>query len=352
MTTYMYATSLIASGKIQDLVAGDNIFVAAGVTRGSTTTYGFDAIGGSHDVLIRGSVVTQNYGMKIGDDATDPGQRVTIASGGEVMSFESAGVRVLGSGSLVNNAGHISGHSYGLEMYGISNSTTSTVNNSGVIESDGMALSHYLSSATEKLVVNNSGTIKGGTYSFNGFGSDAVEVFNNTGKMIGAIRLDGGNDVYDGHAGHHTSGVIDGGAGNDTIKGGAEADNIVGGAGIDLLSGGGAKDVFWFKTVNQSGHTAATRDIVTDFVHGTDKINLTSIDPVPGGGNEAFVFDAAKGTAGSAVTTGHVAWYQENNAGTANDHTIIMMNTDGDAAIESMIQLNGLVNLTAGDFVL
>ncbi len=52
------------------------------------------------------------------------------------------------------------------------------------------------------------------------------------------------------------------------------------------------------------------------------------------------------------VTFGHVALYFEDNAGSTNDHTIIKFNSDADSALESTIQLNGLINLTAADFLL
>ena len=38
------------------------------------------------------------------------------------------------------------------------------------------------------------------------------------------------------------------------------------------------EDVFDFNAVAETGKTATTRDVITDFVHLTDKINLSLID--------------------------------------------------------------------------
>lgn len=62
-------------------------------------------------------------------------------------------------------------------------------------------------------------------------------------------------------------------AGNDFLNGGQGVDYLVGGAGADMLTGGADADVFWYFK-GDSGVTAATRDVITDFEVGTDTINL------------------------------------------------------------------------------
>jgi Ca2+-binding RTX toxin-like protein len=68
---------------------------------------------------------------------------------------------------------------------------------------------------------------------------------------------------------------IHGGGGSDTIDGGEEGDTIHGGAGNDILTGGADFDTFVFDH-NDDGEA----DVITDFVAGTDKIDLrnTEID--------------------------------------------------------------------------
>lgn len=163
-----------------------------------------------------------------------------------------------------------------------------------------------------------------------------------------------GGSANDKLTGDGLSNGLYGNNGNDVLSGGAGADLLRGGTGVDTATGGTTNDTFQFSAVTDSGITAASRDIITDFKHAeADKIDLHLIDANTAlSADQSFAFNAAKGTATSAVATGHVAWYWEDNTGTTNDHTIIKLNNDADAAIESTIQLNGLINLTATDFVL
>jgi VCBS repeat-containing protein len=106
----------------------------------------------------------------------------------------------------------------------------------------------------------------------------------------GADQLSGGdgnddlmgeadNDVLTGAAGSDT---LNGGDGNDDLSGGDAADTLVGGAGNDTLAGGegvdrltgdAGSDTFVFTTA--TGSTGASFDTITDFVTGSDKINVT-----------------------------------------------------------------------------
>jgi Ca2+-binding RTX toxin-like protein len=63
---------------------------------------------------------------------------------------------------------------------------------------------------------------------------------------------------------------ITGNSANNTLKGDAGDDRIAGGAGNDTLTGGLGEDVFVFDTAP----SAANRDSIADFVHGTDRIEL------------------------------------------------------------------------------
>ena len=63
--------------------------------------------------------------------------------------------------------------------------------------------------------------------------------------------------------------TIAGADGNDTIHGGLDADFISGGDGNDTMSGGGGADTFIF---TQQANAA---DRISDFVHGTDKIDIS-----------------------------------------------------------------------------
>jgi Ca2+-binding RTX toxin-like protein len=134
------------------------------------------------------------------------------------------------------------------------------------------------------------------------------------------------------------------------LKGEAGNDTLVGRLGRDVLAGGLGSDRFLYNGVTDSGTTEATRDVITDFVNGQDKINLSAIDAIAAtAANDAFVL-LARGTSVSAVGTGHVGWYWLDYAEVVNDKTILRINNDGDSYIEMTIELRGLINLAATDF--
>ena len=78
-----------------------------------------------------------------------------------------------------------------------------------------------------------------------------------------------GQDALSGGSGHDT---LLGGGGRDVLNGGSGRDSLVGGSGVDLLTGGSGADRFVF-TAGVTG-----RDIITDFQHGIDKIDLSALD--------------------------------------------------------------------------
>ena len=87
------------------------------------------------------------------------------------------------------------------------------------------------------------------------------------------------------------TGVIDGGAGADILEGLATADRITGGGGADTLSGGAGADVFRYLATSES--TASIQDTITDFQTGSDRIDLTALNPTS--------ISIARLTGGSAV---------------------------------------------------
>jgi Ca2+-binding RTX toxin-like protein len=62
-----------------------------------------------------------------------------------------------------------------------------------------------------------------------------------------------------------------GGNGDDILDGGTSGDYLYGGRGDDILTGGVGADVFVFEL--NGGH-----DIVTDYLDGTDQIDLSAFD--------------------------------------------------------------------------
>ena len=138
------------------------------------------------------------------------------------------------------------------------------------------------------------------------------------------------------------------------LTGNSGANVLIGGTGRDTMAGGsdGVRDVFDFNAVKESGKTATTRDVIKDFQHLIDDIDLSTIDSNGlAAGNAAFKFLAMKGAAFTGVK-GQLHWLQQNFAGTANDKTIVEGDIDGDKHADFQIEITGLKTLTAGDFIL
>ncbi len=143
-----------------------------------------------------------------------------------------------------------------------------------------------------------------------------------------------------------------GGLSIDQLSGAGGDDIIVGGAHADTLIGGVGKDKFDFNGIVEIGNGAGARDVVTDFLPGTDRMDLSTIDANgAAAGNTAFSFLATKGAAFTGVA-GQLRWLQENPAGTANDKTIVEGDVDGNSAADFQIELKDLKTLTVGDFIL
>lgn len=177
-----------------------------------------------------------------------------------------------------------------------------------------------------------------------GSGSDKI-----SGNAV-ANKLSGnaGNDIINGLVG---SDVILGGLGNDTLNGGTENDILTGGTGRDIMTGGAGADDFDFNSVAEIGK-AATRDVIKDFAHLQDDIDLSTIDANGSvAGSAAFKFLSLKGAAFTGVK-GQLHWLQINATGTASDKTIIEGDINGDRKADFQIELTGLKALTAADFIL
>jgi serralysin len=171
-------------------------------------------------------------------------------------------------------------------------------------------------------------------------GFDGIENFTIFGGTLGDLITTGdGSDI------------IQTGAGNDTANGGGGADRLIGGTGRDILTGGANNDVFDFNTVKESGKAFAARDVITDFVHGVDDIDLRTIDADrTHAGNQKFSFIGGARFTGDA---GELHVVRFNKAGTANDKMFVEGDVNGDGRADFRIELTGLgPQLTQGDFVL
>lgn len=158
----------------------------------------------------------------------------------------------------------------------------------------------------------------------------------------------GGNDTLEGGAGND---AMIGGSGNDRILGNSGNDRIWGGAGIDRQAGGTGSDVFIFRSTAELGRSSTTTDVIADFTHGVDRIDLSGIDAMTGAsGNQAFTFIGSNAIGTSS--RGEISVQLYDRPGTADDMTLVRIDTDSDRDAEAVIRLTGLHTLSASDFIL
>jgi RTX calcium-binding nonapeptide repeat (4 copies) len=140
--------------------------------------------------------------------------------------------------------------------------------------------------------------------------------------------------------------VLNGGTGADTLNGGAGNDTITGGVGRDALTGGTGADTFVFAT-NAAGavvSNSATPDVISDFVSGTDKLQIAQ-GPVAFLGNFATI--TAANTAAAADGRANIAFF------VTGENNVYVQATAGTTAVnDTVINLAGVTALTAADLQL
>ncbi|MDF8334818.1 calcium-binding protein [Novosphingobium cyanobacteriorum] len=146
---------------------------------------------------------------------------------------------------------------------------------------------------------------------------------------------------------------LDGGAGNDALSGNDGKDVLLGGLGADVLNGGAGRDTLTGgdgadRLVFDSA-LASSRDVITDFVHGTDKLAFaksafTAIGPTL----EAGEFFAAAGAV-RAHDADDVLVY---NTTTGALYYDVGGNTAGSAGAILIATLTNLPALSASDILL
>ena len=88
-----------------------------------------------------------------------------------------------------------------------------------------------------------------------------------------------GNDAANNISGGNGDDWLSGLGGDDVVSGGNGDDWIYGGLGSDTLTGGANADTFIFWSADASKFTAGRpQDIITDFQHGLDAIDLSGLD--------------------------------------------------------------------------
>ena len=166
----------------------------------------------------------------------------------------------------------------------------------------------------------------------------------------GNDRLFGGNDRDFLYGGRHND-LIKAGDGNDLVKGEAgndklfgEAGNdwIVGGIGRDYMIGGSGRDRFDFDSTRDS--VRLNRDLIKDFTHGEDRIDVSTIDAnTSSAGNDRFRFI---GDGAFTKTAGELRFIEFNR------YLRVEVDVNGDGRADMHIDIFGEDTLHANDFIL
>jgi hypothetical protein len=129
----------------------------------------------------------------------------------------------------------------------------------------------------------------------------------------------------------------------DTFRGDSAANLFQGGAGQDTYFLGAGRDLVDIDRITESP-VGAGRDVVLDFLAGTDRLDLAGVDAdTTIAGDQAFRF---VGTAAHGDTPGVIGFF------VSGDNTIVRGGTDTDGTPEFQIQLSGFVPLSVEDFYL
>jgi Ca2+-binding RTX toxin-like protein len=155
-------------------------------------------------------------------------------------------------------------------------------------------------------------------------------------------------------SGTSASDIMFGLGGNDWINGRAGNDMLYGGEGNDTLigrarswynqPGGSGNDVFVYGRVTESGAGAGARDLITDFVHDSDVIDLLTIDKGRKWQRDQGIMFAGENT---AVIPNTITWFE------GSGNTIIQTDVTRDNRADFAIFLTGTgLGQTASDFLL
>lgn len=186
-------------------------------------------------------------------------------------------------------------------------------------------------------------SLRGSSYDqlYGGIGADS---FTTLSGSIGTEMYGGdGNDTI---ISNGSIAILSGGAGDDTLQasslgsdegerlyGGDGNDILIAGSSSDILTGGVGSDIFKFTDLSYRSNSQFL-DVITDFVSGVDKIDLTNVAAT------SLIFNHMVAGANNSV------WYAQDD-----ENTYMFVDITNDGVSDSIIQINGLINLTSSDFI-
>ena len=143
---------------------------------------------------------------------------------------------------------------------------------------------------------------------------------------------------------------------DDRIFGTGGANRLTGAEGNDTLIGRGGADVFVWRSAAEGAFDAETGDVIVDFNRvERDRIDLSGIDAVAGGANDAFVFlgsGAFTGRAGQLRFGDREDLGDIDGDGDVDFFTLLSGDVNGDGVADFGIRLLNTASLSASDLVL
>ena len=249
----------LGPGERLDLSTTDSGVIGLGVSVISTNSYGVFGAGTNQSVLIQGYAAgTIGLHWLTGTDS-----RISVGAAGAVQGYEASGMSLNADRIQVSNLGQITGATNGILL----RSADAVVMNAGVIDAFGVTLGEaairveYNSGfANDGPLIQNSGTLRGHSAVF---GSGYDERLENSGRILGAVRLNEGSDTLINRG--LIEGTVETGTGADLIdnRGGTISGSVDLGAGYDQIDNGGG-------VIN--GHVTLTQGFVVNragTVHGS-----------------------------------------------------------------------------------
>jgi Ca2+-binding RTX toxin-like protein len=168
--------------------------------------------------------------------------------------------------------------------------------------------------------------------------TDAVHTFTVTETDVAGNLGTSSNVAIFGSSGADT---LTGGSGKDIIMGNGGNDTIIGGAGGDTLIGGAGNDIFKYLAVTDSRPGTGNFDTISDFAHGSDKIDFSAITGL------TAVASATSTPASIAAHTIEIV--------TIGGNTVIYANAtnavESTASADMEIHLTGVTNVTSTDIL-
>ena len=299
-------TGSAADNKLEGLGGNDTLIGGAG----NDTLIGGTG-NDTYEVREAGDVVVENAGA--GNDTVWAYVNYTLAANVENLVFSGAVGNFTGIGNASNNL-----------MIGSNGNDTLIGGAGNDTLKGGLGNDTYEVRETGDVVVENAGA-----------GIDTVWAYVNYSLAANVENL-----VFSSAVGNLKG---TGNALNNLMIGSNGNDTLIGGGGKDTLTGGAGADTFVVAALGDSG-VGAGRDIITDFLSGTDRIQFTGIDANTGAaGDQAFTMI---NTAAFSNVAGQLRY------SVAGSNTLMEGDVDGNGVADFQLQLTGNHSFAAADLLL